>query len=157
MLGCAGNIEELRDRREGKGRLWFFGYLMQLEEEGGVIERQSFKKRNVEIWWDLNLQPSDNWLGTLPLNHIDRWNFFYTYIWWIAIQLRIFLSKQLKLNGELAKDNDDICLPLCHFIYYIPHSSNITHKFTPKNCSNIVYLFSYFKLFSSIRFIYILG
>jgi len=36
-------IEELRDRREGKGRLWFFGYLMQLEGDEGAIVRQSFK------------------------------------------------------------------------------------------------------------------
>jgi len=55
-------IEELKDRREGKGRLWFFGYLMQLEGEGGVVVRQSCKKRLLEIWWDLNLGPSDNWI-----------------------------------------------------------------------------------------------
>jgi len=42
-------IEELRDRREGKGRLLFFCYLRQLEGEGGVIVRQSFKKRLMEI------------------------------------------------------------------------------------------------------------
>ena len=48
-LWWARLIEELRDRREGKGRLRFFGYLMQLEGEGGVIVRQSFKKRLMEI------------------------------------------------------------------------------------------------------------
>ena len=42
-------IEELSDRREGKGHLRFFGYLMQLEGEGGVIVRQSFRKRLMEI------------------------------------------------------------------------------------------------------------
>jgi len=36
-------IEELRYRREGKGRHWFFSYLMQVEGEGGVIVRQSLK------------------------------------------------------------------------------------------------------------------
>jgi len=34
---------------------------MQLEGEGGVIVRQSVKKRLMEILWDLNLGPSDNW------------------------------------------------------------------------------------------------
>jgi len=97
-------LEELRNRREGKGRHWFFGYLMQLEGERGVIVRQSFKKRLIEIWWDLNLRPSDNWFCTLPLANQDRWKKnFRTYIWWIFIQLRIFLGQQLKLNWESAK------------------------------------------------------
>jgi len=71
--GSSLSIEELRDRREGKGRLWFLGYLMQLEGEGGVIIRQSFKKRHMEIWWELNLWPSDFWLCTLPLDHQYMW------------------------------------------------------------------------------------
>jgi len=98
-----GSIEELRDRREGKGRLWFFGYLMQLEGEGKVIVRQSFKKRLKEIWWNLKLGPSDNWLCTLPLENQDLWKKNLTYIWWTAIQLKTFLGKRLKLNGESAK------------------------------------------------------
>jgi len=98
------SIEELWDRREGKGRLWFFGYLMQLEGEGGVIVRQSFKKRLMEIWWDLNLGLSDNWLCTLPLDHQDMWRKKnLTDICWISIQLRTTLQQQLKLNGESAK------------------------------------------------------
>jgi len=63
-------IEELRHRRQGKGRLWFSGYLMQLEGEGGVIVRQNSKKRLVKIWWDLTLGPSYNWLCTLPPRHV---------------------------------------------------------------------------------------
>jgi len=42
-------IEELRDRREGKDRLNFFGSLMQLEGEGGVIVRQSFKEETQDL------------------------------------------------------------------------------------------------------------
>jgi len=44
---------------------------MQLEGEGGVIVRESFKKGLMEIWWDLNLGLSDNWLCTLPLDNQD--------------------------------------------------------------------------------------
>jgi len=42
ILWSGGNIEELRDRREGKGHHWFFGYLMLVDGEGGVIVRQGF-------------------------------------------------------------------------------------------------------------------
>jgi len=44
-------IEELRDRSEGKGRHWFFGYLMQVEEEGGVIVRQSLSWDHGNTGW----------------------------------------------------------------------------------------------------------
>ena len=44
MWTCA-SIEELRDRREGKGRHSFFGYMMQVEWEGRFIVRQSFRKK----------------------------------------------------------------------------------------------------------------
>jgi len=78
---------------------------MQLEGEGGFIVRLSFKKRIMNIWWDLNLWPGDNWLCTLPLDHQGQCKYFWhTYLWWISIQLRIIPGKELKLNRKSAKN-----------------------------------------------------
>jgi len=39
-IQCGQHIEELRDRREGKGCHCCFGYLMQVEGKGRVFLRQ---------------------------------------------------------------------------------------------------------------------
>ena len=107
-------IEELGDGGEGKGLLWFFGRLMQLEGEGGVFVRQSFKKSSYKydgIWtWDFQMTGFALYhktTKTCEKNVLDR-------CLMDCNSAQNNSSATAEIEWKITqKYNDDICLPLC--------------------------------------------
>jgi len=134
---------------------------MQPEGEGGVVVRQSFKKRLMEIWWDLNLGTSDNWFCTLLLDHQDMWR--------NKILDRYLMDCNSAQNNSSATAeiewrisqiySDDICLPLCILFIIWTHPTtppNSFYSWIMPNIRMITYLmFSFSVIFYSTLCLYL--